>query len=520
MLRSVHLPLPVRGRLVLLLLAWFFARPAEAQWANHGAVPGELLVQFREEASATERRHVRAACGLSLIRRFPHLGVEHVRVAASKDLPAASQALRANAAVLLVQPNYLRHIAGGAPPNDPYWLDGTLWGMERIQVEPAWQRLLAPGNDDVVVGAVDTGVDYNHPDLAANIWVNPGEIPDNGLDDDGNGYIDDVHGIDVVHHTGAPLDDHHHGTHTAGTLAAVGNNGLGVVGVHWKAKLVVCKFLDASGNGTDAEAVECLDYLLALKQRGVNLRLTNNSWGGVRDPGDEYPVILEAAFNSLGAAGILNVCAAGNQGGRNLDSAPFDPASFPSPAIIAVAASDRADARSNYSNYGPTTVDLAAPGDEILSGNNIGGYVTLSGTSMATPHVAGAGALLSQFYPALSAGNIKALLLNTVDLLPQWAGLVVAGGRLNVARAVEGGAAAAAGPRILAIVRSGGNAIELQWSAVPGLSYRVLATDDLRTPFAPLSGALTAGAGETTQSFVDSSAADGSQKFYKVELLP
>ncbi len=154
--------------------------------------------------------------------------------------------------------------------------------MERIQAQPVWTNF-TNGSPDVVVADIDSGVDYTHPDLAANMWVNPGEVPGNGLDDDGNGYVDDVHGIDASNGDSDPMDDHGHGTHTAGTIGATGDNGAGVVGVAWGSRILACKFLDSSGSGTDAGAIECFNYLVALKQRGVNIRVSNNSWGGLRE---------------------------------------------------------------------------------------------------------------------------------------------------------------------------------------------------------------------------------------------
>ena len=331
-----------------------------------------------------------------------------------------------------MQPNYVRRVAAPAPPNDPYWTFGLLWGIERIQAQPVWTTF-TNGSPDVVVAGIDTGVDYTHPDLAANMWVNPGEIPGNGLDDDGNGYVDDVHGIDAINGDSDPMDDHGHGTHTAGTIGATGDNGAGVVGVAWGSRILACKFLGNTGSGTDAGAIECFNYLVALKQSGINIRVSNNSWGGLREGAQAD--VLKAAIDEAGAAGILNVFAAGNAGANN-DQTPFDPAGFDSPSIVSVAASNSADNRASFSNYGATTVDLAAPGDFILS-TSAGSYTFSSGTSMAAPHVAGAAALLASKDPSLSVDAMKTVLMATADVLPQWAGLTVSGGRLNLLSAAN-----------------------------------------------------------------------------------
>jgi subtilisin family serine protease len=394
------------------------------------SVPDEIIVKFRPGVSDFQRANVLTARAARSIRRFRALGLEHIRLNRGQNLAAAIAALRSSSSVALVQPNYIRHTTAPAPPNDPYWTFGLLWGIERIQAQAVWTGF-TNGSADVVVANIDTGVNYTHPDLAANMWVNPGEIPGNGQDDDGNGYVDDVHGIDAVNGDSDPMDDHGHGTHTAGTIAATGDNAAGVVGVAWGTRVLACKFLGSTGSGTDAGAIECFNYLVALKQRGINIRVSNNSWGGLRE-GSEAEV-LKAAIDEAGAAGILNVFAAGNAGANN-DQTPFDPAGFDSPSIITVAASNSSDNRASFSNYGATTVDLAAPGDLILSTSG-GSYTFSSGTSMAAPHVSGAAALLASKDPTLSADTAKTILMQTADVLPQWAGLTVSGGRLNVLNA-------------------------------------------------------------------------------------
>jgi subtilisin family serine protease len=400
------------------------------------AVPGEYLIRFSSTLDVPMRRAILEGSGVTLVRSFDPLGIDHIRIQPGVDAGATVGALAADPDVLYVQPNYIRRVAQNpAPPNDPFWLNGTLYGMTKIKANLAWNNGYT-GNGTVIIANIDTGVNYTHPDLAANMWTNPGEIPGNGIDDDGNGYIDDVFGIDTVNHDSNPTDDHGHGSHTSGTAGAVGNNGIGVVGVSWNVKTLACKFLNAQGNGTDAGAIECFNYILALKNRGENIRVSNNSWGGGRGAGP-FPQALKDAMDAAGNAGILHICAAGN-GNANIDVTPFDPASFTSPSIVAVASSDTNDQRASTSNYGVVSVDLAAPGVGIVS-TVPGGYASSNGTSMATPHVAGAAALLSSVNPALTPDQLKSLLLGQVDVLPQWNGLVATGGRLNVYAALQAG---------------------------------------------------------------------------------
>ena len=267
------------------------------------------------------------------------------------------------------------------------------------------------------------------------MWINPGEIPGNGIDDDGDGYVDDIHGIDTVNNDSDPMDDNGHGTHTAGTIGARGNNGIGVTGVAWNPQIIACKFLDSTGSGFDSGAIACFDYFVDLKlHHGINIRVTSNSWGAPRDLSQPFPTVMKAAIDAAGNAGIVNVFAAGNSNTNN-DVTPFDPASFASSSLISVAASDSSDARASFSNYGPTSVHLAAPGVNILSTYQ-NGYAYASGTSMATPHVAGTVALMASANPSLTVNALKGRLLASVDPIPGWSGLTATAGRLNVYQAV------------------------------------------------------------------------------------
>ncbi|MFM8538294.1 MAG: S8 family serine peptidase, partial [Planctomycetaceae bacterium] len=320
-------------------------------------------------------------------------------------------------------------------PNDPLY--GSLYGLHNtgqsggtagadIDAAAAWD--VSTGSRDVVVAVIDEGIDFSHGDLAANMWTNPAEIPGNGVDDDANGFIDDVHGFDFHNNRGnvfSAADGDLHGTHVAGTIGAVGNNATGVVGVNWQTSLMSLKFLGPDG-GSTSHAIRAGNYATMMRTTyGVNVRVTNNSWGG-----GGYVQGLLDAINAGGAANILFVAAAGNDG-RNTDTTPSYPASYTSPFIVSVAATDRRDALASFSNYGLTSVDLGAPGVNIVSTVPSNGYASLSGTSMASPQVAGAAALALSVAPTLSVTDLKNLLLTTADPIPALAGKTVTGGRLN-----------------------------------------------------------------------------------------
>ena len=332
----------------------------------------------------------------------------------------------------IVEPDYIVH-ANATEPSDTAFT--SLWGLHNtgqnggkadadIDAPEAWDY--TTGSRSVLVGVIDTGIDHTHPDLAANMWINPNEIAANGLDDDNNGYVDDVRGWDFANNDNNPMDDHLHGTHCAGTIGGVGNNGKGVVGVCWQVSLVGLKFLSSSGSGTISDATEAVAYGT---QIGVDM--TSNSWGG-----GGYSLLLKSTIDAAGTANILFIAAAGNES-SNSDSEVSYPSGYDSASIIAVAATTRSDVLSYFSNYGAATVDLAAPGSEIYSTAPSGGYATLSGTSMATPHVTGACALLLAHNPTLSPTAVKTALLSSVDPLPALKGLCVSGGRLNAARALQ-----------------------------------------------------------------------------------
>lgn len=301
-------------------------------------------------------------------------------------------------------------VTTSALPNDKRFSE--LWAASNsildvdLDLPAAWNK--ATGSENVVVAVVDTGVDSTHPDLIANMWKNLAEVNGvGGVDDDGNGVIDDIHGFNAIDGTGNPIDDNNHGTHVAGTIGAAGNNKIGVVGVNWKVKLMAVKFMTSAGSGTMSDAVKALDYVTNMKLAGVNIVASNNSWGLT----SESPALLSAISRSNNA-NILFIAAAGNAG-LNIDSTPYYPASYSQSNIISVGAVAALGNLPTWTNYGLQNVDLVAPGENILSclPNNTYGY--LSGTSMAAPQVTGALALLKGYAPDMTVEQLKSTLFNT-----------------------------------------------------------------------------------------------------------
>ena len=342
---------------------------------------------------------------------------------------------RADPNVLYAEPDY--RISLAALPSDPRF--DELWDFDNvgqtggvidadIDAPAAWD--VNTGSGSTIVAVIDTGIDYSHPDLAANSWVNVGEIAGDGLDNDGNGYIDDVFGYDFFNGDGDPMDDNGHGTHVAGTIGAVGDNGIGIAGINWNVQLMGLKFLDASGSGSTSDAIEAIDYAVA---NGASV--INASWGG-----DPFSQFLFDAIARARDADTIFVAASGNGNafgiGLDNDATPFYPSGYDLENIIAVAATDHTDQLAGFSNYGATTVDLAAPGVNILSTAIGGGYQLNSGTSMAAPHVAGVAALVRDANPGWTYQQVIDQLLATVDPLPGLQGLLATGGRLNAASAL------------------------------------------------------------------------------------
>ena len=395
--------------------------------------PG-VLVKFRDNVSAKSMTSLHKALQIQEKGRFRLVNnLTLVEPSGGQSIEETVAALNASSSVEYAEPNYLlTAFQQSLLPNDPRF--ASLYGLHNtgqvggtidadIDAPEAWA--LQTGRQ-VVIAVIDTGVDYTHADLRNNIWVNTDEIPNNGIDDDGNGYIDDIRGWDFANNDNDPMDDNRHGTHVAGIIAAQGNNNTGVVGVNWSARIMPLKFMSAAGGGTTSDAIRAIEYAVA-----NGAKISNNSWGG-----GAFSQALFDAINAANNAGHLIVAAAGNSGNNN-DTSPSYPASYDLPNVIAVAASTPNDTLAGFSNFGARNVDLAAPGVGILSTIPGNAYASLSGTSMASPFVAGVAGLILSNSPNLSITQLRDRLLNTTDPIGSLSGRVATGGRLNAFNAVR-----------------------------------------------------------------------------------
>lgn len=507
----------ITGQLPLLCgLLWLCIFSAGQALAAPYVVPGEYIVEYRRSAGAELRPRVHAGAALHTLKKISVGAGAQMRVvrlatgsvaagtAAAKNrwlsaarrfvlydaaLNACPEITAADADIITCVPNF--RVRAYTLPDDPLFefCDSTgcrcpadpddhqtarscQWGLQNsldtdIDAPEAWE--ITTGSASSVIAVIDTGIDYTHADLAANIWTNPGEIPGNGFDDDGNCYVDDVHGINADSSSttistlcpaecaaclsaGDPRDDNGHGTHVAGIIAARGNNSAAISGVNWIAQLMAVKFLDAGGDGTLAAAIEATNYVSTMaRNHGVPVAAINNSWGG-QVPADELGE-LPATIQSALDAGIVVVSAAGNQGsGRDIDITPEYPASLNLPGMINVAAANLAGEIAGFSNYGRNSVHVAAPGEDILSLKPVGVSFpsdrfnsndttsAASGTSMATPVVTGIVALVRAAYPGLTQLEIVDSILNQVTPLASERDRdrLITGGSVNAFLALTG----------------------------------------------------------------------------------
>jgi len=415
---------------LVVIMAWVLGGNSTLARAgeSHGS---RILVRFRQTATAAATQDVlRAAGNATVLESFSVVPGLYLVEVASDSSNDAMQTLNANDNVLYAEPDYEVHSFDR--PSDPRFPD--LWGMENngqtggttgadIRAVGAWATWT--GDPNFRVAVIDTGIDDAHPDLEPNVWTNPTEIPNNGIDDDGNGYVDDVHGFNFLSNNGKSTDDNGHGTHVSGTIGAVANNRTGVVGVNWRCKVIALKFLSAGGSGSTSDAIRAMQYVL---ENGI--RVSNNSWGG-----GDYSQALYDTIKEAQRIGHLFIAAAGNDHVNN-DVFPHYPSSYDLPNIISVAATDHNDELADFSNYGATSVDLAAPGVDILSTLPDSRYGTLSGTSMAAPHVAGVAALLMSRHPDWSWRQVKDRILSTARPVPSLDGKTVTGSVVNAAEAI------------------------------------------------------------------------------------
>ncbi|HZN03047.1 MAG TPA: S8 family serine peptidase, partial [Candidatus Polarisedimenticolia bacterium] len=457
--------------------------------ARHGPggpryVEGEILVKFRCDAHVASRGPVRADVAGSTQRRFAS-GAELWRLGAGVAVQDALQRVKGMPGIEYAEPNWLLHAT--RIPNDPFFPQqyglantGQEGGEAGADIDAAGAWDISTGGASVIVAVVDTGIDLDHPDLVPNLWTNPDEIPGNLVDDDGNGRIDDVHGWDFVNDDGDPRDDEGHGTHVAGTIAAAGDNDLGVAGVAWRARLMALKILDASGTGTTSDAIQAIDYAAA---RGA--RILNASWGG-----GGFSMAMLESIRDAGAHEVLFVAAAGNDAADS-DLVPFSPAGYDAPNVVAVAATDRHDHLAPFSNFGGTKVDLAAPGVDILSTLPGGTYGLSSGTSMATPHVSGIAALILGFAPGMQTASLRRRILENAEPVASLADKVATGARVNAFQCLLRSETVPPGPIVdLRVTEPLSDGLALAWTA-PGddLDSGAAFTYDLRVSGAPFAAA-------------------------------
>lgn len=396
-------------------------------------VENEILVKFKEGVDIEAINEINKTHGTSV--KTDRLAAGYMRLLVNGNDRAIRRVVmeyRNLDEVVFAEPNYIVDIE--VIPNDPDFTN--LWGLNNIgqtggtikadiSMNAAWD--IRTDGSTIISAVIDTGVDYGHEDLAQNMWINLGEIENNGIDDDGNGFIDDVKGWDFANDDNAPFDDNSHGTHVAGTIAAAGNNGVGVAGVNWAGTIMPLKFLRASGSGSTADAINAIEYATMM-----GAKVMNNSWGG-----GGFSQALKDAISAADTAGILFVAAAGNDGTNN-ETTPHYPSSYDLSNIISVAATDHNDNLATFSNFGVSSVDIGAPGVSVYSTKPDNSYGFKSGTSMAAPHISGISALLMAQFQELSHFDIKDLMLNTVDKLASLTGKVLTDGRLNANKAISG----------------------------------------------------------------------------------
>lgn len=411
---------------------------------NLPADPTSILVQFKDDADDDSKALMRSLISARTIQTFDLTpGLEHLAVSgdSSAKIEIMNVLGKLVGAVEFAEPDYTYHLY--ATPNDTYYT--LLWGMHNtgqtvagdpgtndadIDAAEAWNTITTT---TMPIAVCDSGLRRTHQDISGNLWTNPGEIAGNGRDDDGNGRIDDTQGWDFYFNDNNPDDGNGHGTHVAGTIGARGNNGLGVAGVNWSCKLVSLRIANAAGSISSTAAMNAINYCV-----GKGIKVSNHSWGG-----GAYSSSMFNTINAARTAGHLVVAAAGNGGadgvGDNNNTTPQYPASYNLDNIISVAAMNNDWNRASFSNYGSTSVDLAAPGVLIAScyRTNDSSYVYLDGTSMATPHVTGVAALVWTRYPSWTYAQVRSRIFSTVTPRANWSGVVATGGVLNANAAVQ-----------------------------------------------------------------------------------
>jgi subtilisin family serine protease len=450
--RASRGPIPALAAALVLLALLVLGTPVSTQPAHRrgrtriggrDAVAGEILVKYREPRDGDALTRHRAAEANAEADEVEAVGRRGLRRVHSRRYDAAEllQLLQQDPDVEYAEPNYI--VTADVTPNDPQF--GNLWGLlntgqniggqaghagDDIGAPAAWN--ISTGSRSIVVGIVDTGIEYTHPDLSANVWSAPSQFTVT-IAGQSITCAAGTHGFNAITRTCDPMDDNNHGTHVSGTIGGVGNNGVGVTGINWTTSLMGLKFLDANGSGATSDAINAIEFAIQAKAAlgaGANVRVLSNSWGG-----GGYSQALLDEINAANNSNMLFVAAAGNTHSDN-DATPNYPSNYTAPNVVAVAATDNNDQLASFSSYGRTTVDLAAPGVNILSTIRNGSYSYFNGTSMATPHVSGAAALVLAACAGLDTAALKANLLANVDAVAGLSTVTATGGRLDVGRAV------------------------------------------------------------------------------------
>lgn len=407
----------------LLLLIFTFVDFAHAATPPE-VVPGEYIIQLKDGFALADFQE-QAQYGL-VMSSIPNLNLLVVKRPPEENAEKALGAIEADPRVEFAEPNFIYYAL--RTPNDPLFknqwsMNNTINPSVDLGLTKAWD--IQTGSRQVIVAVIDTGINYKHPSLKDNMWVN--EAEKNGkpnVDDDHNGFVDDIHGYNFVDRNGDPMDDQMHGSHCAGVIGAKGNDGIDVAGVNWNVRLMALKFLSAKGGGSTSDAIKAIDYAIKMKAQ-----ILSNSWGG-----GPYSRSLNKAIGRANTAGILFVAAAGNDG-TNIDIIPTYPASYSQPNIVTVASVGPNGTKSSFSNYG-RSVHLAAPGEQILSTVLNSETQRLSGTSMATPHISGIAALVLAQNPKMTALEVKNRLIASAMKLDDLSG-VTKYGLVNAFNAVK-----------------------------------------------------------------------------------
>jgi len=470
--------------------------PDAAPPPSSEAVADHVIVKLRRGAARADLARHAARSG-ARIRRDLHMPGFYLVAAPRPALDSVPRLLdtctSATGIVAYAEPDFVFRL-DDTVPNDPEYTNGALWGHAIIDCPAAWD--LTTGTGGTVIAIIDTGVDYNHEDLAANMWRNPGETgvdsnglarADNGVDDDGNGWVDDVYGWDFRNDDPDPMDgaggDYaSHGTRNAGHAAAVGNNGAGVVGVCWSARIMALKAFNTDGSASST-ILDSFAYIATMRDRGVNVRVANASWGNY-----SYSASLEEAIQTIRRRGVLLSASAGNDS-RDIDTHLRYPACYPLDNIVCAAATTQTDGKRASSNYGAVHVDLGAPGAAILSTATGDNYTTSDGTSRSAPFVAGAAALVWELFPQLNHRQVRRAILEGVDPVPALQSFTQTGGRLNARGALE----AASGAIVRLTPLPGSGAVEIGWTSISNRTFDLLvATNLCATNWAPAAAGLTA----------------------------